>query len=318
MAWRDLLQKSEIFVSPWVGGRSLRSGPRAWTIDGSLPQEYGWYEFNLEGRKATIVGVADPKPESLRFTLVGYLVGDRLVPRDVRVDPDPRNIVTASERVHLIDPGLDRFVLISAGRMYEAGPLIFVQQEMPLGPEADVLNAFLDQKSSVADIANVSPALDAAFRMEVWQRVEAEKRRVELERRRREEEERRQQEERRRQIVEKLGDGEGRRMVAAQDFGEAARAALAIGGAVYLDHRPATRGTEMVVRFRLNRRRFECTCDRRTLRIIDAGICLTAHYNDPDFEEGTKGDTLFSLESLPAVILEAEREGKLVVYRHVD
>ena len=66
----------------------------------------------------------------------------------------------------------------------------------------------------------------------------------------------------------------------------------------------------------MNARRFECTCDERTLQIIDAGICLTAHYDDPDFEEGTRGDTFFTLESLPAVIRQAEREHRLVVLRH--
>ena len=131
-------------------------------------------------------------------------------------------------------------------------------------------------------------------------------------------ERRRAAEERRRQIVETLGDAAGRREVAVVDFAEAARAALAVGGAEYLDSRAAHGRNEMVVRFRLNRRRFECTCDRRTLRIVDAGICLTAHYDDDSFEEGTRGDGFFTLESLPSVIMEAERGGKLVVFRHVD
>ena len=73
-----------------------------------------------------------------------------------------------------------------------------------------------------------------------------------------------------------------------------------------------------MVQFRHLNRRFECTCDRHTLRIIDSGICLTAHYDDDHFEEGTKGDTFFTLETLPNVIAEAERLGKLVVFRHAD
>ena len=47
------------------------------------------------------------------------------------------------------------------------------------------------------------------------------------------------------------------------------------------------------------------------MRIIDSGICLQDH------NTGEKGDTYFTLESLPAVIRQADREGKLVVYRHV-
>jgi len=209
-------------------------------------------------------------------------------------------------------------VRVSAGRIFEGGPLVYIGQEMPLGPESDVLNAYLDQTKSVDAIPGVTPALDAAFRMESYQRAEAEKRRLEEERRRREEDERRAQEERRRQLVEQLGDGAGRRAMAHVDFDQAARAALAVGGAELLDTRKATRRGERIVKFRLDRRRFECTCEEATLRIIDAGICLTAHYDDANFEGGTKGDTWFTLESLPGVIREAQAQGKLVVFRHVN
>lgn len=95
------------------------------------------------------------------------------------------------------------------------------------------------------------------------------------------------------------------------DFEEAAKAALAVGGADYIDHRKAYRKGELVVRFRLDGRRFECTCNDE-MQIIDSGICLVDH------ESGDKGDTLFTLESLPAVIKQADREGKLHIYRHVD
>lgn len=319
MAWRDLLQtEGETLQAPWLGGRSLRLGSRHWTIEGKLPDEHGWAKFTLNGRRARFVESCDAQPESLLYRVVGYLVGDRLVRSNVRVDPDPKNIAEASERVYLIEPGLDRFAVISAGRVSDDSPLIFWQQEMPFGPEDAVQTAFLDGKDSVADILGVTPALDAAFRMERWQRAEAERRRLELAERLRQEAEERAREQRRRELVEKLGDGAGRREMAQHDFAEGARAALAVGGAQYLDHRAAVRRNEMVVRFRMDGRRFECTCDRRTLQIIDAGICLTAHYDDRHFEAGTRGDTFFSLESLPSVIREADREGKLVVFRHVD
>ena len=319
MGWKDLLQATdERTTSPWVGGRSLRSGARTWTIDGRLPQEHGWYSFRLNGRKATVSDPTDPAPEILGHLVRGYLVGDRIVPDEARVDPDPSKIIRHSEPVALIEPGLDRFVRVIAGRTHEDGPLVYQGQEMPLGPEDQVLKVFLDQGASIDTIPGVPPALDAAFRMEVWQRAEAEKRRLELERMRQEEEERRAREERREQLRKQLGDAAGRRELAKVDFGEAARAALRVGGAEYLDHRTAYRRNEVVVRFRILGRRFECTCDPITLRIIDAGICLTAHYDDPDFEGGTKGDTWFTLESLPLTILEADREGKLVVFRHVD
>jgi hypothetical protein len=324
MGWKDLLQKEgETVVLPWLGGRVLRSGPRSWALKGKLPDEDGWYAFSVSGRDAKLVpnAPAEPRtvpPGSLEHLIKGYLVGDRLVKDDAAVDPDPGRIAAFSEPVSLIEPGLDRFARVQAGRSCEDGPLVYEGMDMPLGPEDEVLRAYEDRLPSVDGIKGVTPALDAAFRMVSWQRSEAERRRAELERQRLEEERRLAAVERMKKLAETLGDGAGRREIAATDFAEAARAALAVGGAEYLDHRAAHGRNEMVVRFRLNRRRFECTCDRRTLRIVDAGICLTAHYDDGDFDEGTRGDTFFTLESLPGVILEAEREGKLVVFRHVD
>jgi hypothetical protein len=145
--------------------------------------------------------------------------------------------------------------------------------------------------------------------MESWQRAEAARRRLELERLCREEEAKRQKEERRKELVRKLGDGEGRREMALLDFAAAARAALAVGGAIFLDAKKL-RHNEWAVRYRLDRQKLECVCDER-LRIIDAGVCLISH------ETGFKGDTLFTLESLPGVLIEATRTGKLVIFRHV-
>jgi hypothetical protein len=243
---------------------------------------------------------------------VGYLVGDRLVPDQVRVETNPSRLAACTERVHLIEPGLGRFVRASVGRAHEGGPLIYQSQGMPLGPEESVLQAFFDQKTSVDDVPGVVPALDVAFRFETWQRAETERRRREEQARREIEEQERLRQERMVQVREQMGTGLGRREMALVDFAEAARAALAMGGAEYLDHRHSYNRDEMVVQFRLDRRRYECTCDARTLRIIDAGICLTSHTT------GEKGDDRFTLESIPSVILEAIALDKLVVWRHLD
>jgi hypothetical protein len=312
MGWRDLLQtEDETFVSPWVGGRSLRSFDRFWRIEGKLPQEHGWHGFRLAGRKARWTGPADQSGE-LRDRLRGYLVADRLVPDEARVETDPIKLAQGFERVHLIEPGLDRFVRIVAGRSFENGPLIYDSQEFPLGPEDEVLQAYFDEAKSVDHVSGVAPALDAAFRFESWHREEIRRRREEERKRREEEERKRQLEARRQEIIETLGDAAGRRELARYDFAEAARAALAVGGAQYLDSRPSYNKGEMVVRYRMNGRGLECTCDAQTLRIIDSGCCLTNHAT------GEQTDTRFTLESLPGVIQEADRRNILVVYRHVD
>ena len=317
MSWKDLLQsQDETIILPWLGGRTLSHGERSWKIEGNLPAEFGWYSFKLNGRKATVSEQADPNVDIFIDSHQGYLIGNRIILDDVRVDPDSKQIINCSREVFLLEPGLDRFVRVEVGRATENGPLIYKSLQFPLGPEEDVMNSFLDRKASVSDIKNVSPALDAAFRMETWRREETERRRAELERQRREEEERRQAEERRQQLIRRLGDGSVRRELARTDFAAAARAALAISGAEYLDHRPSYNRNEMVVRFRFQRRRFECVCNKDTLQIIDAGICLRGYDDYNEVEE--VGDTYFTLESLPTVIGEAISRGVLHVFRHVD
>jgi hypothetical protein len=84
-----------------------------------------------------------------------------------------------------------------------------------------------------------------------------------------------------------------------------------MGGAEYLSHRRSYHKGEVVVRFRFDGRRYECTCTEE-MAIIDAGICLVDHATNE------RGDTRFTLESLPAVIRQATGRHRLVVFRHVD
>lgn len=316
MTWRDLLQAEDEFVTlPWVGGRALRTVHRSFQLEGPQPQEHGWHSFRVvKARVLRHSGPAVPwdAQRLLAWPCVGYLVGDRLVRDDVRVETSPTQLVALTERVHLVEPGLGRFVRVSAGRLHEGGPLVYRGQEMPLGPEDTVLQAFYNRLAAVDEVPGVVPALDVAFRFESWRRAEAERRRREERERQEREAQQRAQEARLAALREAMGTGTGRRELATVDFAEAARAALAVGGAEYLDSRDSYNRGEKVVQFKVDRQRFECTCDARTLRIIDAGICLTDH------RTGEKGDTRFTLESFPGVIREAIADDKLVVWRHVD
>lgn len=312
MNWRDLLTtEEETTVLPWTGGRSLHSDSRTFKL-GKRPRDFGWYTFQIEGNKAKDPEPADAVTEILKNSVVGYLVGDRLVPDDTRIDPDPGKIINHSEKVYLLPEELDRFSRVKAGRIYPEGPLIFLEQVFPLGPEDEVMNAFLDNLTDVRNIREVVPALDAAFRMEVYQREQAELRRKELARLRAEEEARLAKEKRREELLERLGDGAGRRAMALENFQEAAQAALAVGGAQYLDHRRhgGRNSGEWLVMYRVDGQRLACVCNTN-LQIIDAGVCLVDHHTDE------KGDNYFTLESLPGVIRQAVAEGKLVIWRHV-
>ena len=64
------------------------------------------------------------------------------------------------ETVYLIEPGLTRFSRVRVGRTCEDGKLIYSNQEMPLGPEEDVLDALLTGKESINHIPNVLPYRD--------------------------------------------------------------------------------------------------------------------------------------------------------------
>lgn len=313
MGWRDLLQEEgEQVALPWIGGRSLRHGSRAWKIEGKLPAEHGWYRWNLQGRKATLVEAVEPGHGSAFAS--GYLLGDLFVSDQEGGEiKDPSELLGQFERVFLIDDGLDHFARVSVYRWWDDGPPIFAGEEFPAGPEDEVRETFLDRKESVADITGVPPALDLVFRMKTWHRTEVERRRAEEAARREqlrlEAEARRVVEERQRKVRETLGDGEIRRQLAVEDFEAAARAALAVGGGEYVEHRRSHVRGEFVVRYRVDGSRYECVCDQ-TMNIIDAGICLTDH------DTGEKGDTFFTLESLPGVTRAAMAAGA-AIWRHV-
>ncbi len=306
MGWEDLLSESSgRLTAPWVGGRRIYSGSKAWRVQGNLPREFGFYVWDLNGRKATLVEQTEPDPSYGEGWEVckGYLVGDRFIHVESKhweVD----ELFDLSYPTFLVEPGLDRFTFVQVVRDPERRH-IYLEELFPLGPEDEVRRAFIDKKESLDGIKGVVPALDLAFRFASWQRQLQEERRAELERRR-------QEEERLERARQSIGTGLGRRTLAVEDFEAAARAALSVGGAELLDIRPGRTRREAVVQYRYEHRRLECVADRVTLRIIDSGICLTDHRTQE------KGDTYFTLESLPSVVGEAIRDGKLVVYRHVD
>lgn len=301
MSWRDLLSDKIELVLPWTGGRTVSCRDREWRIEGKLPREFGWFRFSTDGgRNATLLEPSDPDPgfEEGHPVIKGFLVGNRLIPDTARVVPDPSRIAEQTQEVFIVERGLERFTRAVTVRVTN-GNLVYIRQEFPQGPEQAVLEAYQDRKTSVDDIPGVTPALDLAFRFITMERAMAEERVREAERVRRLKE-----------AMKSIGTGAGRRALAKQDFDAAARAALAITGAEFLESLDAYNKGERIVRYRFQGRRLECVVNRDTLRVTDSGICLT----DPS--TGEKGDTYFTLESLPTVVAEAIRDHKLVVYRH--
>lgn len=316
MGWRDLLpQQDQTLTLPWLGGRTVHSEDRTWKVQGRLPAEFGYYKFTITGgRVASLAGETDEFPEATNYghkVVRGYLVGDRIIPDDARIEIDPAKVFSQTLQVWLVPPGLERFSRASAIYLQD-GKLLFHLQEFPQGPEQAVQRAYQDRQDTLDHIPGVTPPLELAFRFVTVQRLQAEER--ERERLRLEEEERQRlaAEERLRQALENATTGAGRRHLATQDFPAAARAALEVSGSELLDTRQSANRNEMVVQFRTDRQRFECVVHKETLRVVDAGICLTDHRTNE------KGDTYLTLESLPSVIREAIDGGMLHRHRHMD
>lgn len=314
MSWEDLLDEGSERVLPWYGYRRIHDAERTWTISGVQPPEHGWYKFEVTGGrnahlKARHTMEIDPDWAGNQPKLSGYLVGDRIIPDNARVDLDPTKLIQQTTPVRCLELGMDRFARATVIRSLD-GNLVYFSQEFPLGPEDLVRRAYQDKKNDLTGISGVTPALDLAFRFASQQRTLAEERRRELERLREEELKRQAEHERLERAMRDAGTAVGRRALAKRDFETAAREALRISGAELLDVRDSYHKGEKVVQYLFRHRRLECVVDANTLRIIDAGVCLSDH-------DGTKGDTFFTLESLPGVIGEAMDGDKLVVWRHV-
>lgn len=303
MLWEQLVSRHEVVTLPWLGGRTVAGRGRGFRLMGQLPEEHGWHRFEIDGsRRARWVGAspqgADPAFLEGLERVCGYLIGDRIVPDGVAVWLDPSSLLAQSERVGLIERGLDRFARVVAARL-PTGALVYVEQAFPLGPEPQVLDALQDDREDLDGLVGVTPALHLAFLCHVVERRRVAQRRLAAAAAAA-------------AAAAEVAPGVERRTLARRDFEAAVRAALDVSGSRLLDVRETPDPSEAVVRFAFDGGRFECVIERSTLRIVDAGICLEDH------DTGEKGDRYFTLESLPGVIAEAQRTHRLVVWRHVN
>jgi len=314
MSWKDLLNSGSERVLPWYGFKRVHDAERSWTLLDPLPPEHGWYLFNMAGGRDAKLVSRELQPPNLVWgdgqpVTRGYLVGDRFIRDDAGVDPDPAKLILQTIVVYCVEPGLERFARAWVVEDRE-GRLVFLRQDFPMGPEEQVTRAYQDKAKNVDNIPGVTPPLDLAFQFLSYDRTTREKRREELRKLLEATEKKRAEEERVKKLMKDAGSAVGRRALAAKDFYTAAREALRVSGAELLDVRQSYNKGEMVVQYRFQQRRLECVIEKNTLKVIDAGVCLTDHVT------GEKGDVYFTLESLPGVIGEALKLNKLVVWRH--
>jgi len=324
MGWQDLLSQNHTQTLAWLGGKTALDAKRSYRIQGRRPQHRGWHQFQVQGRRATWVSSEEeitPPYEVGGFNTVrGYLAGNRLI-ADGSAYPPQIQALFGAPTVYGLPPGLDPFTRVLCWEVVPGESMLYLGIEFPAGPEPEVLIAFEDQLS-IDSIPGVDPALHAAFSfLREMERVEEEQNR--LLRERQEAEVRALREQAAREAAEQerlgrleemrrnIGSAAGRRNMAQQDLRAACLAALQVSGAELISVRESYSSEESVVRFRFLERRFECVINSSTLAVTEAGICLT------DEMTGERGDTRFTLESLPSVIREAIDLDVLVVFRHV-
>ena len=209
----------------WLGGAVLYAPERRYRVVGNTPATHGWWTFKVGGgRFATLLGAgpSDPAFERVGPHRQGWLVGDRLILDDARVEPDG-DLFTQTRHVHLVEPGLARFERVAVVELPE-GMLVYLWPLLPLGPESAVEVAYVERLETVDGIRGVPPGLDLAFRFVSQERAWLEARREVLR-------VAREAQARHEAAVQQIGTGAGRRALAATDFQAAAQAALAVGGA---------------------------------------------------------------------------------------
>jgi len=289
MDWRALLAPTSV-IAPWLGGRVVHTPSRVWTCD--RPRQWGWYRWTVKANTLTRPTAIDaPGEMQLESRTRALLVGDNAW--DCSMPYTQRSVPLPPE-------GLPPFSVVEIGRL---GPNYFVNRILfDTEVEEGVRIALGEERDDIEGLVNATPAHRAAFSVLTLLRKQQRALAAATEKERT-----------RQEAMEKArkagGTPEGRRELAKIDFAAGCRAALAVSGAQYTSHRFQL--TNVVVDWLLDGRPFQCVVDM-DLRIVEAGICLTDH------DTGRRWDSELSLETLPSVVLEAQKQRKLVVFRHVD
>ena len=334
MDYRKFLGKEEERVLPYFGGAFLHAADRRLRLT-TEPKAAGWYRFKVKGREATPLGPAEPEALESLPSVLGHLVGDRLVREG-----------SVAERVHFLPEEEPPRLTPARARRWHSGELLFDMLDFESEAEEAARRA-LEEDASLAQVKGVPATLRSAFSYAVLEAESrrlgipavprelrphlgavAEKGRLEAERALRALAAERvlaaqEMEElnRRRQLV-----GMAQQAVAAQAAmaqlraqaprgrhgrareGDAmARAELALeaAGARMRSARALGNGNLEVV-FTFMDERFISVVNGDTLQVVDSGICL-GH---------PPADDLVTLESLPSVIKEAIDTDRLVILRH--
>lgn len=300
LSWAELIRQphdSDPLFLPWVGGREIQASGVRWRLK-KLPPALGWHWFEVVGARHLSFCDATPQHTPRRERLVGMATSQGLITlRGIAFknsffhgnNVQPLQFVGSQELRPFTHCS---FALAEPKRRWIfAGEYRDQQHRTAVQAARDAFESHDDAFSLVG----ASPALVAAYEFAVSARAEADA-----------------QERKNAALLEAqeaLGTPEGRRRLSAgASFDAAAEEALRTAGAEFLSAREVRPG-EMAVRYVTSGHRLECVVDRATLRVLDAGVCLT------DESSGRKDDSLLSLEALPLVVNEADEQNALVIWR---
>jgi len=323
MDYRRFLGKKETRVLPYFGGHRLDAPDRRLRL-AEPPEKPGFYAFDIEGRAARALAPAEPE------------WGD--LPRARGHLQNATMFVTGAAPAEpwFLPEGEPEPLTPCVARAWPTGELLFESYEFD-GDAEIAARLALDEDRGLAGEKGTSASLRAAFAWAVVARASrrlgvpcsaieawpsfgtiadegaraADRVLVEIAERRRDG-----------RIFLREGAGVravdvGRVVAGARERADAAvrespvdraEAALEAGGARFLGARTLATGM-LEVRFQYANQRFATLADPRTLRVLDAGICLVDH------RDGHRGDEELTLESLPSVIREAIELGALVITR---
>jgi hypothetical protein len=271
MDYTPFLQKpDEVLKLPYFGGKSVCDDRLTYRLRETL--QPGWYQFRKSGRYLTADEPIGPELGAWKLPRVtGCVMNGRIIGNDfqARLFGLP------------MDMDLPKFTPVTARKWFD-GHILYEGQEFETEVETKVRDAF-EEERGIDGVKGVTPALAHTFLLESTQRALAR----EAERRAREEVARRQQAAELARWQETL---EGRISLA-----------LSHTGAELVNWRRNGQ-RQAVVRYRLGGRRFECVIDTESLRIVDAGICLSG------------ADEELNLSSLPSAVREAIESGQLHVF----
>lgn len=310
MDYRRFLGRTTLEVLPYFGGSRVVSGERRLRVKGSVTA--GWWSFQIDGRFASARERAEAPdlsrlPRQLGHWAQGWLFSPAREPRRLFLQP--------ASQPELCTP--------VSGRSWHDGSLLFDACEFESEVEESVRLA-LEQRRSLTGIRGVGSGLRMAFAyaltLGIAERrglvvspheivtqslVIADQGEAAATRYLEQVQERRDAERERLQGRQPRSRSSGRvrARLEVEAFGERVGRALDAAGAELLRCRAVDEGL-LEVSFRFLDERFISLVDQQTLRVFDAGICLSGE------------DRQLNLESLPSVIREAVNNGELFITRH--